>query len=204
MRFHPGSRLSILTFALLLVAAAQPAVARLTVMHGFVDYASALVWIQAEHDGPVTVAWKARDGTARQVTHDARAADDRVLQVRLTDLAPGADVAYEIAGDGDRRTGTLRTQPYWRKPADARDITIAIGSCFFLSDPDPPWRSTYGSGFEIFDAIAARRPDLMVWMGVNLYFQAADELDPQSMASRYRRQRSSRGCATRCCTRGRR
>ena len=30
----------------------------------------------------------------------------------------------------------------------------------------------------------------MVWMGDNLYFQAADELDPQSMASRYRRQRS--------------
>jgi alkaline phosphatase D len=190
MRFHPGSRLHILACALLLWAAAQPAVARLTVMHGFVDYASALVWIQAEHDGPVTVAWKARDGAARQVTQDARAADDRVLQVRLTDLAPGTEVAYEIAGDGDRRTGVLRTQPYWRKPADARDITIAIGSCFFLSDPDPPWRSTYGSGFEIFDAIAARRPDLMVWMGDNLYFQAADELDPQSMASRYRRQRS--------------
>jgi len=45
-------------------------------------------------------------------------------------------------------------------------------------------------GYEIFDAIAAKAPDLMVWMGDNLYFQAPDELDPASMAARYRRQRA--------------
>jgi alkaline phosphatase D len=189
MRLLHRPTLRLLACATLLWAAAQPAAARLTVMHGFVDYGSALLWIQAERDGPVSVAWRARDGAARQVTVDARAADDRVVQVRLTDLAPGIEVPYEVGGDGERRTGVLRTQPFWSKAADARDITIAVGSCFFLSDPDPPWRSDYGGGFEIFDAIAAKHPDLMVWMGDNLYFQHADELDPQSMAARYRRQR---------------
>ena len=34
------------------------------------------------------------------------------------------------------------------------------------------------------------KPDLMIWMGDNLYFQAPDELDPASMALRYQRQRT--------------
>ena len=42
--------------------------ARLTLMHGFADYASALLWIQAEQDGPLTVTWRARDGTERRAT----------------------------------------------------------------------------------------------------------------------------------------
>ncbi len=191
MRCTERKPLRFLACALALCACAMPAAARLTVMHGFVDYTSALLWVQGERDGEVAVEWRARDGSARTAAVTVRAAEDRVVQVRLTDLTPGVEVPYAVTGDGERREGTLRTQPYWRRSADAPDITIAIGSCFFLSDPDPPWRSGYGGGFEIFDAIAAKRPDLMVWMGDNLYFQPADELDPQSMAYRYRRQRSA-------------
>jgi len=34
------------------------------------------------------------------------------------------------------------------------------------------------------------KPDLMVWVGDNLYFQKPDEFDPSSMAMRYQRQRT--------------
>jgi alkaline phosphatase D len=159
-------------------------------MHGFADYASALLWIQAEQDGPVAVTWRARDGSERRTEMRVAAADDRVALVRLTDLAPGTEVPYAVEGDGERRGGTLRTQAYWRRPADARPLTIAIGSCFFLGDERPEWDDRgYGGGYEIFGAIARERPDLMVWMGDNLYFQAPDELDPAAMSARYRRQR---------------
>jgi alkaline phosphatase D len=174
-----------------LCALASCAHARLTLMHGFADYASALLWVQAEQDGAVTVTWRARDGSARRIDTNVGAVEDRVALVRLTDLAPGTDVAYVVEGDGERREGTLRTQPYWRRPADARPLTIAIGSCFYLGDESPDWDERgYGGGYEIFASIARERPDLMVWMGDNLYFQAYDELDPSSMAARYRRQRS--------------
>ena len=72
-----------------------------------------------------------------------------------------------------------------------RRITIAIGSCFFLADADPRWGGAdYGGEYEIFDAIAAAQPDLMLWLGDNLYLQRPDFLDPASMAARYRRQRA--------------
>ena len=57
--------------------------------------------------------------------------------------------------------------------------------------PNPIWGGQeYGGGFGIFDAIAAMKPDLMLWVGDNLYFQKPDEFDPASMAMRYQRQRT--------------
>ena len=166
--------------------------ARLVVMHGYADYTSALVWIQADAPGAVQVRWRTEhDGRDHALTLDAKAVDDDVVVARLTGMAPGARATYAIHGDGERREGAVRAQPYWTAGDDAQDVTIAIGSCFFLAPAEPPWSaSTYGGGYEIFDAIAAKAPDLMVWMGDNLYFQAPDELDPASMAARYRRQRA--------------
>jgi alkaline phosphatase D len=190
MRFHAfGAAVRTLACAAALCAFAPAAPARLTLMHGFVDYTSALLWVQAEQDGPVDVTWHGRDGAEHRVTAEPRAADDRTVTVRLTDLAPGTEVPYTVTGDGERRDGALRTQPLWRKAADAPPITIAFGSCFYLADPvygDP----TFGGGaYTVFDAIAGKRPDLMVWMGDNVYFERVDELDADSMAARYRRQR---------------
>jgi len=178
--------------ALAALALAFPSGAKLVVMHGYADYTSALLWIQADTPGPIEIAWRAAgDAALRRQTVDARAADDNVALVRLTGLTPGGGVTYVITGDGDRREGALTAQPRWPRAADAQDLAIAIGSCFYLADADPRWgSSTFGGGYTIFDAIAARKPDVMIWMGDNLYFQAQDELDPVAMAARYRRQRA--------------
>ena len=177
---------------LLVLCSANVAVAHLVVMHGYADYTSALLWVQADAPGPIRITWRSdHDARAHELTLDAQTANDDVVVARLTGLAPGRRATYAIDGDGEHRDGALRAQPYWTGGDDAPDITIAIGSCFFLAAAEPPWSaSTYGGGYEIFDAIAAMAPDLMVWMGDNLYFQAPDEFDPASMAARYRRQRA--------------
>ena len=175
----------------MVILVAMPAGAKLTVMHGFADYTSALVWVMADVPGPITISWQPEgQATERQLTLDAAPASGNAVLARLTGLKPGKTVSYRVTGDGDSRAGTVTTQPFWSKAADARDLTIAIGSCFFLADSDPIWGGQdYGGGFEIFDAIAGKKPDLMIWMGDNLYFQTPDELDSHSMAMRYQRQR---------------
>jgi alkaline phosphatase D len=179
-------------FIALALVHADAAFAGLTIMHGFVDYASALVWIQTDAPGPVEIVWRVEgDEQVHRAEFNARAADENVVVARLTGLLPGKQATYAITGDGDHREGLVRAQLRWTRPADAPDIAIAIGSCFFLADANPIWGSqNYGGGYEIFDAIAAKKPDAMVWMGDNLYFQPQDELDPAQMAARYRRQRT--------------
>jgi len=175
-----SSRWIALAICSVALAVCPPATAKLTLMHGFVDYTSALLWVQTDaavDSGGELAARRRNAGHAREVR---RARGERQRRRRALDRT-----------SADRREGTLRTQPYWSKAEDARDITIAFGSCFFLADSNPLWGSqSYASGFEIFDAIATKKPDVMVWMGDNLYYQTPDELDPSMMAFRYRRQRT--------------
>lgn len=181
-----------LLVAAAIAVSASPAHARLTVMHGYVDYASALIWIQTDNPGPVDVAWRAGEAEPeRWLSLATLASTDNVTVARLGTLTPGTRVSYRISGDGDQVSGTFTSQPRWSRAADAPDIAIAIGSCFFLADENPAWGSqAYGGGYRILDAVAASKPDLMIWMGDYLYFQPQDEFDATSMAARYRRQRA--------------
>ena len=179
--------LGLVAFALLVPAAA----AKLTVMHGYADVTSALVWIQADAPGPIRVSWRAEGSDREQaVTLDATASREYAVVARLSGLAPGSRASYRVEGDGDRREGVVRAQPYWREAKDAPDITIAIGSCFFQDDDDPLFRTSLTGGeYGIFDAIAAKAPDVMLWLGDNVYLRRPDYFDPKAMAARYKRQR---------------
>ena len=178
--------------ALVAWLAAGQALARLVVMHGPAELTSAVLWIQTDAPGPVSVQWRAGgDGALRSAAFAASAATDNVVVARLTGLAPGERTGYRVEAGGESFEGTVRAQPWWDKAADAPPVTIAIGSCFFLADADARWSDPgYGGEYEIFDSIAAAAPDLMLWLGDNVYLQRPDFMDPASMAERYRRQRA--------------
>jgi alkaline phosphatase D len=199
LRFTPprvaraaGMAWACLALAAACVLAVPRTAAKLVVMHGYPDLTSGTLWIQADAPGPVAVAWRPEGEAAdRRVELEATAANDSVVIARLSGMKPGKSASYRVEAGADRYEGTFRAQPYWAKPADAQTVTIAIGSCFYLADPDPLWPGhDYGGGFGIFDAIAAQKPDMMLWLGDNLYMQQPDYFDPSSMAMRYRRQRA--------------
>jgi alkaline phosphatase D len=191
----PSVRLAVLRLALVAAVGgfAPLAAAGLVVMHGYADVTSALVWIQSDAPGPIRVRWRAEgDSAERTATLDARAERENVVVARLTGLAPGARASYVVEGDDERREGTVRAQPHWREAKDAADITIAIGSCAFLDDDEPRWRTALSGGeYGIFDAIAAKRPDVMLWLGDNVYLRRPDFYDPAAMTARHKRQRGS-------------
>jgi len=172
-------------------SAAHPADAKLVVMHGYAEPTSATLWIQTDRTTTVTVRWRV-DGEKDERAMELAATDanDHVVVARVSGLRPGGSAAYRVIAGDDRRDGVLRAQPYWAKPKDAPEFSIAIGSCFFLADADPTYPGQdYGGGFGIFHAIADMKPSMMLWLGDNLYLQQSDLFDPQSMAARYRRQR---------------
>ena len=107
---HP-LRASLIAFAAAVMMFMQCGVATagLTLMHGYVDYASALIWIQTDAPGTVEVVWRVEgDADVHRATFDARAAENNVVLARLTGLLPGKQASYAVVGDGDRREGVLR------------------------------------------------------------------------------------------------
>ena len=85
------------------------------------------------------------------------------------------------------------TQPLWQYRAHPPEVAVAFGSCAYLNDrvsrPGPPWGGDYG----IFDAIAARAPDLMLWLGDNVYFREPEWTSLEHRLERPRWQRLTAG-----------
>jgi len=194
-RPHRTSRIAARIAAALAAAlAATTAPAKLVVMHGYADVTSALVWIQADAPGPIAIAWRPEGAAAEQrVELAAERERENVVVARLGGLAPGGRATYRISGDGDVREGSVRAQALVEDAKDAPPITIAIGSCYFLAEDEGARARDlgYGGGYEIFDAIADQRPDVMLWLGDNVYLRRQEYYDVAAMARRYRSQRGA-------------
>lgn len=181
----------VLCAALLVVPPA--AAAELAVMHGFADQSGMTLWTQADRPARIVVEFhpEADPGAVRRVERAVRAEDDHVAHVRLVDLSPGTRYRYRILLDGKAvRSGGFATQAHWQFRTDPPELALAFGSCAYLADrfsrPGAPWSGDYG----IFDAIAAARPDTMLWLGDNVYFREPEWTSIEGMSGRYRAYRA--------------
>lgn len=118
------------------------------------------------------------------------AAGDHLAHFDLTALAFGTEYRYELYLDGERAAiahpTRFATQAMWEWRTDPPAIRAAIGSCFYVNQTplDRPGKP-YGSGYEILAAIAAHKPDLMIWMGDNTYTREADFGSEAAIRRRY-------------------
>jgi alkaline phosphatase D len=184
-----------IAFAALLAAppagAGEPGLA---LMHGFIDQSSMTLWVQTERAARVAVEVHPEDAPAQRRRYEGvtRTEDDFALGLRLAGLDPGTRYRYRVLVDGKAAQdgGAFATQPLWQFRADPPEFAVAIGSCAYLNDrlsrPGPPWGGDYG----IFDAIAAQTPQLMIWMGDNVYFREPEWTSLEGMSGRYRAYRA--------------
>jgi len=121
--------------------------------------------------------------------------NDCIAQVRLSHLEPGARYSYELYLDGRLISRPYRlsfqTQPLWQWRTDPPNFTVAIGSCAYINETeyDRPGKP-YGGDFEIFRAIAAKQPDVMLWLGDNVYYREVEFYSAAQMRHRYRHDRA--------------
>lgn len=177
---------------LALLALPVPSVAeQLSVMHGFADQSSFTLWAQKRGPGRIGVEFSVLDGNAAVHSIDTEASRDRDFAVvlRLAGLEPGTRYRYRLLADGQPTgdVGTFRTQALWEWRTDPPAVSIAVGSCAYLNDGrfDRPG-TPYGGGYGIFDAIAAQAPDVMLWLGDNVYFREPEWTSAEAMNDRYR------------------
>jgi alkaline phosphatase D len=167
-------------------------------MPAYADLRETALWIQTRYAAAAQVRFhpEGRPADARLtgvVRTDER--DDFIAVFTLSDLEPGTRYAYEVYLDGRPVARpypfTFATQALWRWRTDPPDFTAMFGSCAYVNDPayDRPG-TPYGSDHEIFTAMAAKRPDLMLWLGDNVYTREADFFSPGGIRYRYRHDRA--------------
>lgn len=161
----------------------------LSLMHGPVDQSLFVLWVQTRAAARVAVRFhpEADPRRLRRVERLASEESDFTAVLRLAGLDPGTAYRYRVDVDGaEAAEGGFRTRPLWQYRTDPPEASLAFGSCAYLNDrfdrPGTPWGGEYG----IFDAIAARRPDAMLWLGDNVYLRDPELTSLEGMSARYR------------------
>ncbi|APV50978.1 hypothetical protein BWI17_15555 [Betaproteobacteria bacterium GR16-43] len=182
-----------------LPAVAQPAAPPpLRVVHGFADHLSINLWLQGTRADALEVDVRVGENTtAKPVTTvpvELNARTDFTETIAVAGLEPGERYNYTVRSTKTKSVlarGTFKTQVLWQWRTDPPTVRIATGSCAYLNDfkYDRPGKP-YGGGEEIFDSIANLSPDLMLWLGDNIYTREADYTSREGINRRYRFYRS--------------
>jgi alkaline phosphatase D len=174
------------TGAVVLPAAESKLVGNLVAgpMLGAIDHREALVWLEVEGAREVKVVWwPGADPTGRREKVVAapapHPAGGQVLTLRLGPLEAGTTYAYQLFVDGTEvalaAPRQFVTPPLWEWRSGPPDVRFLAGSCAYFNQPpyDRPG-APYGDGLEIFDTMAGRGAELMLWLGDNTYLREAD------------------------------
>ncbi len=188
----------VVAVSLLLTLAAEAANLQAGPMAGANGMRSTRLWLQTDAPARVEVQYRkqglAQGGWQKQVM-ETRADEDHVAQFVIDNLEPGTVYEYRVVINGQpvQLDEPLRfhTQKLWQFREDPPAFTLMTGSCSYINETryDRPGRP-YGKSTAIFDTMANRKPELMLWLGDNVYFREADFLAKADMSLRYQHDRS--------------
>jgi alkaline phosphatase D len=151
-------------------------------MVGYCEMKEAMIWLQTEKPASVYVTYYSVD-TSTQIFQSENYVTTQenafTCHIILDKLQPGKKYNYSVFIDKKKIVLPYETsfssKKLWQWRESAPDFTIALGSCAYISEEalDRPGKP-YGSNYSIFESIAKKNPDIMVWGGDNIYLREAD------------------------------
>ena len=112
-----------------------------------------------------------------------------VMHFIADSVQPGKKYDYAVIINGVKQTFSYPLQfqvpALWQWRTDPPDVSIALGSCFYVNETeyDRPGKP-YGGDYSIVNEIANKKPDIMLWLGDNVYYREVDWTSHQGMLHR--------------------
>lgn len=175
---------------------AQPAAGP---MLGPVTRHTASIWIQGREPAKVALELERQDvksPATRTAAIQLSRETEFIGRFVLDSLAPGTAYRYRLIWNDKPLDATYRfTTLAAQAPDGLPGFTVYLGSCAHLHDPEMDAPKPWSGGYEIFDRIANEagkdmHPNLMLWLGDNVYLRPGDYEHPTGMARRYQKVRS--------------
>lgn len=167
-------------------------------MNGYSTMMEALVWVQTKESAEVQIEyWVEGKPDATLKTSAVRTLSPSVYTAKLIadQVEPGLKYDYHLLINGEvvklPYKTYFETQPLWQYRGDPPPFTCAIGSCSYVNQVayDRPGDG-FGGEYNIFNVIHAKNPNLMVWLGDNVYLREADFYSRTGIMKRYTNSRS--------------
>ncbi|WP_138431098.1 alkaline phosphatase D family protein [Fodinibius saliphilus] len=168
-------------------------------MLGHVEMQEANLWLQTKKSVKFKVKYR-EEGSKNNEFHSfmgiTNGSSSYTAHIKLTNLKMGTTYTYELYIEGKKVAlpyeTEFTTQQLWQWRTDAPDFTIAMGSCLYINDGkyDRPG-TPYGKGTEILNKINKQDPDIMLWLGDNVYYREPDFYSQARMDYRYKDARNT-------------
>ena len=182
---------------------------------------SVLVWVQTNKGGLIQLEyWKSgspeKKWYSRTLTTNYESGYTAKLLAR-EGIDPGTRYDYRIlVGESKKAVQptfsetykiqgmiplSFQSKPRWRWiPDDATnekhtifDFRIAMGSCTYINQKgtDREGGGKYGGQYQIFESIYEKKPDLMLWLGDNVYYRENDFESREGLIERWTHDRQT-------------
>ncbi len=190
----------VLAFSLLLASQllAQKSLLQSGPMLGYSDMFESMLWVQTNAPAKVQFAyWPKSDPALRYLTDEkfTEKYEGYTAHLIADRVQPGEVYEYELLiNDQVVKLGyptTFQTQTLWQWRTEPPSFKLATGSCAYVNEPayDRPGKP-YGDEYQIFTAIHEKKPDIMLWLGDNVYLREPDWYTRTGFLHRYTHTRS--------------
>ena len=167
-------------------------------MLGYNTMREVAVWVQTREAADVGLRyWPVSDVRDLHYSTFAKTSEQSAYCATLIadSLAPGITYEYQVLID-DRALTTgealrFTTPTNYAYRTEPPEFTFALGSCYYANEPayDRPGKA-YGGEYGIFQEIDSLQPDLMLWLGDNIYLRPGDFDSRSGVLHRYSHSRS--------------
>jgi alkaline phosphatase D len=151
-------------------------------MVGYCEMKEAMIWLQTNQKASVKVEYYTLDNPSKIFSSESYTSEKEngyTNHIILDKLEQGKKYNYNVFINNKKVVLLYETsfssKKLWQWREDAPDFTVAFGSCNYVNEPevDRPGKG-YGSEHEIFNAIANKNPNIMIWGGDNMYLREVD------------------------------
>lgn len=167
-------------------------------MLGYNDMREVMIWIQTVEPTDISIDyWTVGEPETKSSSNWVKT--DRkngcVAHLVCASLEPGTAYKYSINVNGrslaHQEGHSFETQPLWQWRTDPPAFKVVAGSCAYINEEayDRPGKP-YGGDYQIFESIAEKNPNMMLWLGDNIYLREADWGTRNGVIHRYTHTRS--------------
>ncbi|MDZ7716487.1 MAG: alkaline phosphatase D family protein [Balneolaceae bacterium] len=167
-------------------------------MLGHVEFEEVNLWLQTTSPASFEITYwpKGEEDSARSYKGTTNTRASNTAHIKLANLSEGTTYEYDIFVNDTKMTFSyateFATQKQWKYRTAAPNVTLAMGSCLYINDPeDDRPGDGYGGDPAILETIADMNPDLMLWLGDNLYYREPDFYTEEQMDARYKDARNT-------------
>lgn len=168
-------------------------------MVGYSEMQEVMLWVQTKVPAMTRIVyWDKKNPHRKYSTERVITAKQEAFTAHLIadSVEPGHQYAYDVYINNKKMEfmykTEFQTQTLWQWRTDPPNFKIAAGSGTFINEKryDRPGKP-YGDKYEIFMSILRQDPDLMLWLGDNVYLREPDWNTQTGIYHRYTHDRAT-------------